>query len=159
MDTITLKPQIRYWLQNYFLVLPVAAGIVYLSRKYIVHEYVETAILVLLAVIFIVLLYTYVDMLLCTIWQITEYNIQIIRGVFNRKTDYIELYRVVDYKETQTLVQRIFKNKTVWILSGDRTTPVLLIFGIDYDLEIVEEIRKRVEIQKKAHGIYEITNR
>jgi uncharacterized membrane protein YdbT with pleckstrin-like domain len=98
-------------------------------------------------------------MIFFTTWKVTEDNIQIIRGVFYKKTDYIELYRVVDYQETQTLIQQLLRNKTVRVHSGDRTTPILLLYGIDYNIRLVDQLRERVEMQKKKHGIYEVTNR
>ena len=66
-------------------------------------------------------------------------------GVFQRSTGYIELYRVVDFHEHQTL-------------SMDRTTPKLALIGLPKQTAIVELIRERVEFNKKRKGIYEITN-
>jgi uncharacterized membrane protein YdbT with pleckstrin-like domain len=159
MKTIILKPKFIFWLTKYFVILLFTVGIIYVSRYIGDYDYVEEAITVLVAIIIVILLYSYIDMLFCTKWIITEYNIQIIRGIFFRKKDYIELYRVVDYKETQNIIEQIFRLKTVHIISGDRTTPVLQIFGIDCNLALIEEIRERVEIQKTKRGIYEITNR
>lgn len=79
-------------------------------------------------------------------------------GVFQRSTGYIELYRVVDFHEHQTLLQQIFGLKTVTVLSMDRTTPKLVLIGLPKQTAIVELIRERVEFNKKRKGIYEITN-
>ena len=74
-------------------------------------------------------------------------------------TDYMELYRVVDYQQHQTLLQQLMGLKTVIVYSGDRNTNVLVLVGIPKRRDIVAEIRNRVERNKKGKGVYEITNR
>ena len=82
-----------------------------------------------------------------------------LHGVLSHSTDYIELYRVVDYRQHQSLPQQLFGLKTITIYSGDRNNPQLDMVGIKARVDIVSEIRKRVEFNKKRKGIYEITNR
>ncbi|NDV84623.1 PH domain-containing protein [Bacteroides sp. 51] len=66
-------------------------------------------------------------------------------GVFTRKSDYLELYRIVDFNEHRTLPQQICGLKTVTIYSGDRSNPKLVIIGVKNDLDLVSLIRERVE--------------
>lgn len=80
-------------------------------------------------------------------------------GVIQRTVDYVELYRVVDFNENQSLLQQLFGIKTVTIYSGDRTTPKLNMVGIHFKENIVDAVRQRVEYNKRRKGIYEITNR
>ncbi|MDL2247354.1 PH domain-containing protein [Bacteroides sp. OttesenSCG-928-J23] len=80
-------------------------------------------------------------------------------GVFTRKSDYLELYRIVDFNEHRTILQQICGLKTITIYSGDRSNPKLVIFGVKNDLDLVSLIRERVEYNKQRKGIYEITNR
>lgn len=94
----------------------------------------------------------------------TEYRIngeQLImeHGVFTRKSDYLELYRIVDFNENRTLPQQICGLKSVTIYSGDRSNPKQVITGVKNDLDLVSLIRERVEYNKQRKGIYEITNR
>ncbi len=79
-------------------------------------------------------------------------------GLFVRKVDYMELYRVVDFQEHQNFLQQLFGLKTVRILSMDRNTPRLDLIGIRHSHDIVTIIRERVEHNKQKKGIYEITN-
>ena len=153
-----LCPKPIYWLCKYFIILVIAFGLL-IFRSYIEDQYLVEGMLYLSLFLFLVLVYTYIDMLFCTSWHITEERIQLKRGVFYKKRDYIELYRVVDYEETQSLIQMIFLNKTVTIISGDKPHPVLKIYGIDNKLLLIDYIRTRVEKQKRLHGIYEVTNR
>lgn len=80
------------------------------------------------------------------------------QGVIRRKTDYMELYRIVDFQEHQSLLQQLCGLKTVRILSMDRNTPRLDLIGIRRRDDIVAVIRERVESNKRKKGIYEITN-
>src|SRR5574344_2800522 len=80
-------------------------------------------------------------------------------GVFTRKSDYLELYRIVDFNEHRTIMQQIFGLKTVTIFSGDRNTPKLNIIGVKNDLDLVSLVRERVELNRRRKGIYEIANR
>lgn len=80
-------------------------------------------------------------------------------GVFQRSMNYMELYRVVDFAEHQTLMQQICGLKSVTIFSMDRSTPRLELTGMANKRDIVSHIRQRVEINKKRKGVYEITNR
>ena len=51
-------------------------------------------------------------------------------GVFQRTSDYIELYRIVDFCEQRDIMEQLFGLKTVSIYSGDRTNPKLDIYGV-----------------------------
>lgn len=88
-------------------------------------------------------------------------NEQIIceHGVFQRSVSYMELYRVVDFAERRTLMQQICGLKSVTVFSMDRSTPRLELTGMANKPDIVSLIRRRVEINKRRKGIYEITNR
>lgn len=80
-------------------------------------------------------------------------------GVFHRTCDYMELYRVVDFREESSLIQRMLGLKTVMIYSGDRSTPRLDLIGMDKNDNLIPVIRVRVTANRRKNGIYEITNR
>lgn len=80
-------------------------------------------------------------------------------GVFQRSVNYMELYRVVDFAEHQTLMQQLCGLKNITVLSMDRTTPKLEMTGINNSYDVVSVIRTRVEMNKRRKGVYEITNR
>lgn len=80
------------------------------------------------------------------------------QGIVRRKVDYMELYRIVDFQEHQSLLQQLCGLKTVSIFSMDRNTPRLDLVGIRRSDDIVAIIRERVEYNKRKKGIYEITN-
>ena len=80
-------------------------------------------------------------------------------GVFQRSVNYMELYRVVDFAEHQTLMQQLCGLKSVTVLAMDRTTPKLDMTGISKSYDVVSLIRTKVEMNKRRKGVYEITNR
>lgn len=115
------------------------------------------------------LMYGSVCMMCYLIWQAIElWRIEYVitgeqliykHGVLFHSADYMELYRIVDYQENRTPVQQLTGLKNILLLSGDRTLPRLRMVGIRGSSCILDEIRIRVEYNKKRRGIYEITNR
>lgn len=93
------------------------------------------------------------------VYRITGEQLIYEHGVITRSSDYVELYRVVDFAERSNLLQQFCGLKTVSVHSGDRTTPRLDIIGVDMGNDMVPVIRRRVELNKRRKGIYEITNR
>ena len=92
-------------------------------------------------------------------YVVTGEQIIYLHGLICHQTDYMELYRVIDYQQHRSLMQQITGLKTITIMSGDRNLPNLDIIGVREDEDVVQEIRRRVEYNKKLKSIYEITNR
>lgn len=92
------------------------------------------------------------------VYVITPEQIILLKGVLSYSTDYVELYRVVDYKQYRTFWQQVFGLKDVIIYSGDRNNPKVIMTGVRENVDVVSEIRMRVEFNKKRRGIYEFTN-
>lgn len=90
---------------------------------------------------------------------ITEEQFIYEHGVFRRTRDFMELYRVVDFREESRFSQQVFGLKTIQIYSGDRSTPRLDMVGMDQRADLIPVIRERVGASRKRNGIYEITNR
>lgn len=94
-----------------------------------------------------------------TVYYITAEQLIHEHGVLHRTRDYIELYRIVDFREDSRFLQQLFGLKTVRVFSGDRTTPSLDLIGMESNDPLIPEIRIRVAYNKRRNGIYEITNR
>ena len=105
----------------------------------------------------LVLLYRYIYLRRMS-YRISTEQLVSEHGIICRKVDYMELYRIMDFQEHQSLLQQLCGLKTVRILSTDRNTPRLDLIGIRKRDDIVPAIRERVEINKRKKGIYEITN-
>ena len=106
---------------------------------------------------FLVCLTRYV-MLISRKWIIGDETLCTVRGVLARHTDYIELYRIVDYKESQTLLQRLMGIKTVTVFTTDRSDVIMDMRGVPSDEDVIGYMREKVENCKIDKRIYEITN-
>lgn len=93
------------------------------------------------------------------VFYITPEQIIYEHGVFHRTRDYIELYRVVDFREDSNFMQQLFGIKTIKVYSGDRTTPRLDMTGMDRSDNLIPHIRELVNFNRRNSGVYEITNR
>lgn len=100
------------------------------------------------ALTLLVLLYRYIYLRRIR-YDITAEQLVCERGILLRKVDYMELYRIVDFQEKQSILQQICGLKTVSILSMDRNTPRLDLLGMKRSDRIVTLIRERVEYNKR----------
>jgi uncharacterized membrane protein YdbT with pleckstrin-like domain len=119
--------------------------------------YLQIAVTFLSLLLAVLLISRYV-LLTAVVWIVGASTLCRIRGVFSRQTDYIELYRVVDYSESQTFLQKLWRVKTVSIISTDKSDCTMQIYGVKASFDIVRLIRNRVEKCKQEKRIYEITN-
>lgn len=92
-------------------------------------------------------------------FTITSERLMFEHGIINRTTEYMELYRIIDYKKDISILQTLLDINTITIMSGDRTIPKLIMPGISVTLNVIDTLRDRVEINKTRRGVYEITNR
>lgn len=154
--TVTLRPHWFQYVINEFVAL-CSFFISIWVWKYCDFTYHEYALYVCIG-LFILLLFKLIYLARIE-YIITGEQIVILHGVFSHSTDYIELYRVVDYSQHRSLPQQLFGLKTVTIYSGDRNNSKLNMIGIKASRDVIAEVRHRVEVNKSLKGIYEITNR
>ena len=121
------------------------------------NNYVQVGILSSFSLLVILLVYRYI-MLTSVVWIIADKTIFQICGISSSNTNYIELCRVIDYSETQTVLQKLWKVKTITLTSTGKTNGILKIHGVKVNMPIIELIRNRVEKCKQTKKIYEITN-
>lgn len=153
---LSLRP---HWLQFSinqlgWLILCLMAFTVYFNFHFImVNIFLYVGIAILLYLFYQVIYLARME------YIVTSDQIIFLHGVISHSTDYMELYRVIDYQQHRSLMQQLTGLKTVVIYSGDRNTPVMNIIGMKEEMDVVAEIRKRVEYNKQMKHIYEITNR
>ena len=155
---MTIRPDFRQYLSE---VMPlVLAGLLGMALYPFMPKwpYISWAYLAMYALLLITLATRYA-VLRAFSWEISDVKICRRHGILTRQTDYIELYRVVDYRESQTFLQRLFGVKTVVIISTDKSDPSMLICGVPAKEDLVTHTRNLVEQNKKENHIYEITNR
>lgn len=153
--TIILKPKMAQFIADYYLLIALCLAMMLFTGVddgYISLFCLGGSCLFGLLVLYRLWFFTTIQ------WVVGTEKIKYSRGIFNRNTDYLELYRVIDYSEEQSLIQQLLNIKSVIIFSGDRSHSTLRIYGIAENNSIIDFIRDNVELQKKQKKIYEITN-
>jgi hypothetical protein len=84
----------------------------------------------------------------------TEY-IRISRGIFFKRVDQLEMYRIKDYVMMQPLSFRLFRLMDLLLKSTDPENPMIWLRGIP-ESGIIDTIRDRVQEARKHNQIYEV---
>lgn len=153
------KPELRYYLRSNLFVFPLIFTLyrVYIYLAEIRELFPLYAIIITYALLIFYLIYRYLFQINIS-WTISDEQLIYRRGVISIEIDYLELYRVYDYTEYSTFLDRIFHLKNVRIVSTDHTSPTLTIKGINYKEDLLTELRNKVEQRKDQRRIYEIAN-
>lgn len=93
-------------------------------------------------------IWRYLD-LKCTAYEITTQRIIVKRGIFSRKTDEMELYRVRDYRLSEPFYLRVFKLSTIELVTDDRSDPILKILALKNGVTLMQKIREQVEFLRR----------
>ncbi len=153
--SFTLRPGVTQWIVNYLPhILLSVAGFVYAGM-----ECMPLGNLVL-AVSFALALYILYQLAYLRSIKYHMNGQQLITsfGVFHMERNYMELYRVVDFYEHQSLMQRLCGLKTITVLSTDKSTPQLNIFGVKDNMDLVGYLRPLVLAARERMGIREFAN-
>lgn len=155
LPSIVLQPHIRqFFVDSSFLILLAAVS---MTGYMMTNGLVNTFFCVFFLIICFLLLCRYLKFVRIK-YIITPEQLIYLHGVFVQLTDYMELYRIIDYQQHRSLLQQLLGLKTIYLYSGDRSLPVLSIEGVLVKEDVVTQIRYRVEYNKRRKSIYEITN-
>lgn len=153
--TLSLRPHWKQFLINEFwlFLCVLSAVIVATFFHFMYHEWLWLVAAMMGTVLMCKLAYV-----MRMEYIITAEQIIICKGILVHSTDYVELYRVVDYQQRSSFFQQLMGLKDVTIFSGDRNNPKVTMTGVQKEVDVVYEIRRRVEFNKGRKGIYEFTN-
>jgi uncharacterized membrane protein YdbT with pleckstrin-like domain len=87
------------------------------------------------------------------VYEVTTQRIKVTRGVFNKRTDELELYRVRDTSLVEPFRYRIFGAGNIELTTMDASTPGLTIEAIKGASDVREEIRRNVEACRDHKGV------
>jgi uncharacterized membrane protein YdbT with pleckstrin-like domain len=87
-------------------------------------------------------------------WVTPEF-VRISRGIFFKRTDQVELFRVKDYILTQSFLLQVFCLMDLELRSTDPVNPVIWLRGIPHS-NLVDTIREHVQEGRQHNRIYEI---
>ena len=90
-----------------------------------------------------------------TIYSLDIEVLHISNGIFLRRTDSLELYRVKDYIVTRNLLMQLFGLMNLTLLTTDLTAPVTMLRGIPKS-DLPDIIRERVQRARQNSKIVEL---
>ncbi len=73
-------------------------------------------------------------------------------GLFSKRTDEIELYRIKDYHIEQPFFFRVFGIGTIVLETSDRTHPTYVLRGVPQPEQLRDNIRANVEHRRNEGG-------
>ena len=91
-----------------------------------------------------------------TRYLLTDQRLKNTRGVFNRVTDDLELYRVKDTHFQQTFWQRMVGIGDIVLSTSDTTTPTVVLADIRDAEGVRERVRALVEQRRDAKRVREL---
>lgn len=87
------------------------------------------------------------------VYTITDEQIFYKRGVFTITTDYIELYRILDFKERRSFMLRLIGGMDFTMETMDKSHPVFELAGIP-NSDIDQFVRNLVEQNRARKNVY-----
>lgn len=84
---------------------------------------------------------------------LTNQRLKVRSGLFNRKMEEIELYRVKDWTHSEPLMQRMLGFGSVTVVSSDRTAPELTYHWLKDAKGFAEKLRNAVETVRERKRV------
>ena len=91
-----------------------------------------------------------------TKYELTTERFRTRTGIFNKKMDELELYRVRDYKLEQPFWLRLFSLGNIILQTSDLSNPAIKIRAVRNSEHIREQIRTSVEACRVKKGVREL---
>lgn len=88
-----------------------------------------------------------------TVYEVTSQRIRVTTGIFTKRTDDLELYRVLDAILVEPVMLRLVGCGTIEIKSADATTPTLDIKAVHGARALREDLRKHVEAAREKKRV------
>ena len=76
--------------------------------------------------------------------------------MITRKLDSLELWRVLDVRYEQSVLDRIFHNAKITLIVTDQTHPSLLLYGIPGHRQLFERLREAVQFARASNRPMEL---
>jgi len=92
----------------------------------------------------------------CMRYELTTERIRATQGVFSLRREELELYRVKDSSMVQPFIQRLFSLGNIILMTSDRTDPEFVIPAVKDPDNLLDQIRKYVEIRRDQKRVSEV---
>jgi uncharacterized membrane protein YdbT with pleckstrin-like domain len=87
-------------------------------------------------------------------YRVTTQRVVIEAGVFSKKMEQVDLYRITDYVVERPFGQRLLGTGNVVLEAIDSTTPVVRLDGLRTDVvQLYEKLRAATEAAKQRRGV------
>jgi uncharacterized membrane protein YdbT with pleckstrin-like domain len=88
------------------------------------------------------------------LYRVTSQRIVVEQGIFSKKMDQIDLYRISDYVVERPFGQRLLGTGNLVLEALDKTTPEVRLEGLKTDvIALYEKLRKATEAEKRRRGV------
>lgn len=85
--------------------------------------------------------------------RMTNRSVEAESGVFSKKIDVMELWRIRDVRYKQSLLDRMLGIAHIEVFTKDVTTPHLEIVGLPASREVFEKLRDNIQIQRQSQRV------
>lgn len=92
----------------------------------------------------------------CYRYSVSDQRIRVTEGVFNKRTDSIELYRIKDVVLLQPFGLRLFSLGNVELRTSDMTSPLLTLHAVPEPASLREMILLAAEARRDVKGVREL---
>lgn len=154
---MNINDEIRvYPLLNYALLKPGYIIIIFFLFLFIDADLLDLTNYRLFFCVPLLLIYLYRVLYIKTSqYIITAEQIQYKRGIFSIEIDYVELYRIKDFKIRKPLLLRLISAMEIHLESSDKSHPVIQMLGVASN-DLVDIIRERVEVNRMNKRVFEV---
>ncbi len=121
------------------------------------YAFIWCGLLFLLVVPIFVALWKWIT-IQCVRYDVTNQRFRVIQGVFSRRTDELELYRIKDTTLIQPFWSRIFSLANIVMTTSDMSTPSASIKAIPFEdaKQLRETLRSHVERLRERKRVREV---
>jgi membrane protein YdbS with pleckstrin-like domain len=87
---------------------------------------------------------------LTTRYKLTTQRVEFERGVLSKTVDSLELWRVLDVRYKQSIIDRILGNATIILIGTDQTDPEMNMHGLPNHRQTFEQLRDAVQVARRS---------
>ena len=91
-----------------------------------------------------------------TKYKLTTERLRVTDGILSKKTEDLELYRVRDITLEKPFVYRLYSKGNIRLITSDHSSPNAMLMAVPEPEELMELIRKHVEICRDRKRVREI---
>lgn len=154
-NSIRLKivPLYALYKQLRWILLAIVFVIIYPFAPILINNDFQVVIMIVVFIIFLKVVWGFLWFYLMEI-NLYEDRMIFKEGVLSKRTNFLELYRVKDYKLYQSFFMRIFRIQNIILITSDRSQKIIEIKGVKAS-NVISIIRNQVEEQRRKKGVRE----